>query len=117
MENKKIGFLHATALVSGNMIGTGILLLPTSLAVFGYFSLWGWLISTIGALLLAVVFSRLSRILPLTGGPYIYTNKAFGDFAGFIVGWGYWIAIWTGNAAIVIAFISCLTSFFPILNH
>ncbi|MND57739.1 Arginine/agmatine antiporter [compost metagenome] len=116
MSDKKIGFLQATALVTGNMIGSGIFLLPTSLAVFGYFSLWGWLISTIGAILLATVFARLSRLMPITGGPYAYTQQAFGKTTGFFVAWGYWICVWTGNAAIVIAFVSNLSPFFPILG-
>ncbi|MCO4291738.1 amino acid permease [Solitalea sp. MAHUQ-68] len=117
MPDKKIGFLHATALVSGNMIGTGILFLPASLAVFGYFSLWGWLISTVGAVTLAIVFARLSKLLPFTGGLYIYVDKAFGPLMGFIIGWGYWIAVWTGNAAIVITLVATLSSFFPFLNQ
>lgn len=115
MSDKKIGFLQATALVTGNMIGSGIFLLPTSLAAFGYFSLWGWMISTIGAILLAIVFARLSKLMPVTGGPYAYTQQAFGKTTGFFVAWGYWICVWTGNAAIVIAFVSSLSPFFPVI--
>lgn len=113
MSEKKIGFWHAVSLVTGNMIGSGIFLLPASLAAFGFYSLWGWLISSTGAILLALIFARLSRQYPLTGGLYAYTQKAFGSFPGFIVAWGYWICIWTGNAAIVIAFVSSLSPFFP----
>jgi arginine:agmatine antiporter len=40
---------------------------------------------------------------PATGGPYAYTRLAFGDFAGFLVAWGYWISIWASLPAIAVA--------------
>lgn len=98
------------------MIGSGIFLLPATLAVYGYLSLLGWLVSTCGALLIAYTFMRLSRRFPLNGGPYAYTRLAFGDFSAFIVAWGYWISLWTGNAAIATAFVANLTPFFPVLQ-
>lgn len=116
MKTTQIGLWPAIALVAGNMIGSGIFLLPATLAVFGYFSLLGWLVSGVGALLLAHTFSRLSRQIPVNGGPYAYTRVAFGDLSAFTVAWGYWISLWTGNAAIAIAFVANLTPFFPTLG-
>lgn len=113
---KKIGLWPATALVAGNMIGSGIFLLPTSLAVYGQLSLLGWLVSTTGAILLALTFARLSKMLPFTGGLYLYTQRSYGDFWGFMVAYGYWIALWVGNAAIAVGFVSNLTPFFPLLK-
>ena len=113
MKQAQIGFWPAAALVAGNMIGSGIFLLPATLAVFGQFSLLGWLVSGTGALLLAYTFARLSRLITTNGGPYAYTRWAFGDFSAFVVAWGYWISLWTGNAAIAIAFVANLTPFFP----
>jgi APA family basic amino acid/polyamine antiporter len=107
----------AVALVMGNMIGSGIFLLPASLAPYGGLSLVGWLASTAGALLFALVFARLSRFDPAAGGPYAYTRRAFGDLAGFLVGWGYWIAIWTGLGALAVALVGYLTPFFPSLGE
>jgi APA family basic amino acid/polyamine antiporter len=101
------------ALVMGNMIGSGIFLLPASLSPFGGLSIIGWLVSTVGALLLALVFARLARIDPAAGGPYAYTRQAFGDFAGFIVAWGYWISMWTSLGALAVAFVGYLKPFFP----
>ena len=101
------------ALVMGNMIGSGIFLLPASLAPFGGLSLVGWLVSMAGALLLATVFARLSRLAPADGGPYAYTRRAFGDLPGFLVAWGYWISIWTGLGALAVAFVGYLTPFVP----
>jgi APA family basic amino acid/polyamine antiporter len=97
------------------MIGSGVFLLPASLAPYGGVSLLGWLISTIGALMLALVFARLSRAMPATGGPYAYTRRAFGDFAGFLVAWGYWISMWCTNAALAVAGVGYLDPFVPSL--
>jgi APA family basic amino acid/polyamine antiporter len=101
----------ATALVVGNMIGSGVFLLPSALAEFGGISIIGWLFTAAGAILLALVFARLGRTYPKTGGPYEYSRRAFGDFIGFQTAWGYWIAIWAGNAAIAVAFVGYLATF------
>jgi APA family basic amino acid/polyamine antiporter len=98
------------------MIGSGVFLLPAALAPYGSISLLAWLFTAAGAILLALVFARLSRLVPRAGGPYAYTRAGFGDFAGFLVGWGYWISIWAGNAAISVAFVSYLGVFWPALS-
>jgi APA family basic amino acid/polyamine antiporter len=114
---KKLGLAMVTALVVGNMIGSGIFLLPASLGPFGGISIAGWLISAAGATLVALVFARLSRLVKKSGGPYTFTREGFGDFPGFLVAWGYWISIWTTNAAIAVAFVSYLTVFVPVLGE
>lgn len=76
----------------------------------------GWLFTTMGAMLLALVFARLSRKFPASGGPYVYAREGLGEFAGFLIAWGYWISIWSGNAAIAIALVGNLTVFFPLLK-
>jgi basic amino acid/polyamine antiporter, APA family len=105
------------ALVMGNMIGSGIFLVPASLAPYGGLSIVGWLISTAGALFLASVFAHLSRLQPAAGGPYAYTRGAFGDLAGFLVAWGYWISIWTSLGALAVAFVGYLGSVVPVLSE
>ncbi len=105
------------ALVVGNMIASGIFLLPAALAAYGGISILGWLFTTAGAVLLALVFARLSRVVREAGGPYAFTRRGFGDFAGFLVAWGYWISIWTGNAAIATAFVGYLAFFWAPLGH
>jgi basic amino acid/polyamine antiporter, APA family len=114
-SGRPLGFWTAVALVMGNMIGSGIFLLPASLAPYGGLSLVGWIVSTSGALALALVFARLSRVHPAAGGPYAYTRLAFGDLAAFLVAWGYWISMWTGLGALAVAGVSYLTPFFPVL--
>lgn len=111
-----LGLWTATALVVGNMIGSGIFLLPSALAGFGSVSIVGWGFTAAGAVLLALVFARLARAYPVTGGPYAYSRRAFGDFTGFLTAWGYWIAVWVGNAAIAVAFVGYLAYFWDALT-
>ena len=110
---RPLGLWSATALVVGNMIGSGVFLLPASLAPYGTASLLGWLLATVGALLLAVVFARLGRRYPVCGGPYAFARIAFGDFVGFLIAWSYWISVWCAVAAIAIAFAGSMTSLAP----
>jgi len=109
-----LGLWTATALVTGNMIGSGIFLLPASLAGYGGISLYGWGFSTAGALMVALVFAGLSRQVRGSGGPYAYTRAAFGDLPAFLVGWGYWVSMVAGNAAIAIALVGLLFIAVPI---
>lgn len=116
-SQEKLGFWTSTSLVIGNMIGGGIFLMPAALAAYGGISLLGWVFSAAGAFFMARVFSNLSRLLPnISGGPYAYTRRGFGDFMGFLVAWGYWISIWCSNAAITVSIVSALSTFIPALN-
>jgi len=112
-SKRQIGLVTATALVLGNMIGSGVFLLPASLAPYGGYSLVGWAISAIGALLMAGVFYRLAGRSARAGGPYAYSREAFGDCIGFLVAWCYWISIVGANAAIAVAFASYLSTYIP----
>jgi APA family basic amino acid/polyamine antiporter len=116
-EPQKIGIITTTSLVIGNMIGAGIFLVPSSLASYGSISLLGWIFTAIGALILAKIFSNMSKMfVNKSGGPYAYSKAGFGDFIGFLIAWGYWISIWVSNAAIVVAIIGALSHFFPALS-
>jgi APA family basic amino acid/polyamine antiporter len=116
-EPQKIGIITTTSLVIGNMIGAGIFLVPSSLASYGSVSLLGWAFTAIGALILARIFSNMSKIfVNKSGGPYAYSKAGFGDFIGFLIAWGYWISVWVSNAAVVVAVIGALSHFFPVLS-
>lgn len=110
---QKVGLWIATSLVVGNMVGSGVFLLPSSLAPYGGISILGWLFTSVGALMVALVLARLGSIMPTAGGPYAFTRAGLGDLPAFLVGWGYWISIWTGNAAISLAFVGYMAVFFP----
>jgi APA family basic amino acid/polyamine antiporter len=110
---KPLGLWMATALVVGSMIGSGVFLLPAALAPYGAASLIGWAITLCGALLLAATFARLAVANPATGGPYAYAHRSFGDLAGFGIAWSYWISIWSGMAAIAVAFAGSVGALVP----
>ncbi len=113
----KIGLFTSTTLVVGNMIASGVFLLPATLAAYGGIGLLGWIGSSAGAIVLALLFSKLSKRIPnALGGPYAYTRAGLGDFGAYLVAWGYWISIWCTNAAIAVAFVSYLTVFFEVLK-
>lgn len=112
---RDLGFWTAVSLVMGNMIGSGVFLLPASLAAFRGLSLVGWTISAGGAVMLALVFARLARQVPATGGPYAYTRLAFGEVPGFLVAWGYWLSVVATLAALAVAFVGYLDPFVPAL--
>lgn len=115
-STKGLGLMACTALVVGNMIGSGIFLLPASLAPYGPISLAGWLLTSCGALVLAILFGRLSQLVHKTGGPYAYTEAGYGEFAGFLIAWGYWITLWTGNAAVAVALAGYVGYLFPVIG-
>jgi APA family basic amino acid/polyamine antiporter len=108
-----LGFWSAVAIVMGNMIGSGVFLLPSSLAAYGGLSLAAWLVSAGGAVMLALVLARLARWLPAAGGLYAYTREAFGPALGFLVGWGYWLSSVATLAALAVAFVGYLDPFIP----
>lgn len=112
-QTPTFGIFRSTALVVGNMVGTSIFLLPSVLASYGTMSLFGWLVTSIGAIFLALTFANLSRRFPQSGGPYIYSRRVFGDFVGFQMAWTYWIANWVSNAAVAVAFVNFLSYFWP----
>jgi APA family basic amino acid/polyamine antiporter len=112
-ESRVLGFWAAASIVTGNMVGSGVFLLPASLAPYGGLSIAGWLLSAAGAIALALVFARLARQFPATGGLYAYTRRAFGDVPGFLVAWGYWLSIVGTLAALAVAAVGYLDPFIP----
>jgi len=112
---RELGLAAATAIVVGNCIGSGIFTSAASLASASNpkTALIAWVITAIGSLLIALSFASLGTAMPITGGPIVYTRAAFGDFAGFLIAWTYWVGAWVGNAAIITAFMLYFTYFFP----
>jgi len=108
--SKKLKFQSVVSLVIGSQIGAGVFLLPARLAVLGPISLFGWLISGTGAILLALVFAQLSMLVSKGGGPHVYIEKAFGRRAAFFTAWTYWLISWVGSIAIIVAAVGYLSS-------
>ena len=86
-------------LVATNMVGSGIFLLPATLAGVGSITVIGWAIGFTGALLIALVLARLAQIAPLPGGPCSYAGEALGRYMGFQANAVYWVSCWSGTIA------------------
>jgi len=113
---QKLGLLMCIALVMGNMIGSGVFLLPADLAPLGWNAALGWVATIAGTICLALVFARLSRFLPGGCGAYTYAAEAFGAATGFIVAWSFWISCWVTNAVLAVAAVRNLAILYPALN-
>lgn len=110
-----LGLTSATGLVIGSIVGTGVFAMPAVLAGAGTSSLLVLAVIALGATLLAVLFGQLTRRVPNSdGGLYAYARHEFGDFAGYLTGWCYWIQAWAGNAAIVSAWVFYVDALFGI---
>jgi APA family basic amino acid/polyamine antiporter len=117
LKARSIGVTSATGLVIGSIVGTGVFTMPAVLAQAGTSSLLVLGVIAVGAMLLAVLFGQLTRRVPKAdGGLYAYARHEFGDFAGYLTGWCYWIQAWAGNAAIVAAWVFYVEYLFGISN-
>ncbi|MFK8014143.1 MAG: APC family permease [Gammaproteobacteria bacterium] len=112
-----MGFWQCWSMSVGVMIGSGVFLLPTILAPYGSISFLGWLLTSAGAITIALVLGRLASRTKRSGGFYVYVREAFGDLAGFVVGWSYWISIVFGVAAISVAFAGYASAMMPTLGQ
>jgi basic amino acid/polyamine antiporter, APA family len=112
---RALGLTSATGLVIGSIIGTGVFAMPAVLAGAGTSSLLTLGVIAVGATLLAIMFGQLTKRVPNSdGGLYAYARHEFGDFAGYLTGWCYWIQCWAGNAAIVAAWVFYVDALFGI---
>jgi APA family basic amino acid/polyamine antiporter len=110
-----LGLPSATALVIGSIIGTGVFTMPAVMAGAGTSSILTLIAISIGAVLLGVMFGQLTKRIPNTeGGLYAYARHEFGDFAGYLTAWCYWITCWAGNAAIVASWVFYVEELFGI---
>ena len=109
---RKIGWGVAALLVAGNMVGSGLYLLPASLAPIGSSTIIGWVIATLGALVLAGVFAGLGRFRPQADGVTDFVEQGTGRFLGYQASLAYWAGCWIGNAAIAVAAVGYLAYFF-----
>jgi arginine:agmatine antiporter len=116
-DQDKLGLGLATMLVAGNMIGSGIYLLPASLALIGGISLGGWAVAAIGALLLAAVFGWLAVLRPGSDGLATLVGDRLGRVFGFQTAQFYWLTCWIGDIAVAVAVTGYLAFFLPGLRE
>jgi APA family basic amino acid/polyamine antiporter len=113
----ELGLMSSTALVIGSIIGTGVFTMPAVMAGAGTSSIITLAVIAVGAVLLGMMFGQLTKRVPnVDGGLYAYSRHEFGDFAGYLTAWCYWITCWAGNAAIVASWVLYVESLFGIDN-
>jgi APA family basic amino acid/polyamine antiporter len=109
------------AVVVGGIIGVSIFRLPGPIAALlgkSWLILAVWLLGGIFTLLNANYTAELATMLPQAGGPYVYARHAFGDFAGFVVGWSDWLGNVAALAFLPIAFAEYAVALFaPSFNR
>lgn len=113
---KKLGLTALASVVISSMIGGGIYSLPQNMAAHASVGavLIAWIITGIGMYFLANSFRILSTLRPdLTAGIYMYSRAGFGPFAGFTIGWGYWLCQIFGNVGYAVITMDALNYFFP----
>ena len=83
--SRMLGRWMSAAMVVGTMIGSGIYLLPTTLAPYGYNLVIAFVLAGFGTMCLAFALARLAASMP--GGPFVYVTQAFGETAAFVTLW------------------------------
>jgi arginine:agmatine antiporter len=112
----RMGLFMATMLVTVNMVGTGIFLLPATMASIGTISVLGWLGGAVGAFALGTMFALLGAADPKPGGPYAYARETFGPYTGFQSNYVYWTANLVGNVAVATTVVGYLAELLPALR-
>jgi APA family basic amino acid/polyamine antiporter len=115
---KILGVSFGLAVAIGNTIGGGILRTPGDVAAMlgtPWLFLGVWLVGACYATLGANALAELGTMLPRSGAQYVYARHAFGDYAGFVVGWNDWISTCASTAAISIVLGESLAGLVPSL--
>lgn len=99
----KMGVVHLTILTAVNMLGSGIIMLPTKLAEVGTLSILSWLVTALGSLALAWAFSKCGLYSTKSGGMGGYAEYGFGKSGNFIANYTYAISLLIANIAIAIS--------------
>src|SRR4026208_1080583 len=115
-KERSLGIAACTAIVVGNMVGSGFYLSPSAVAPYGSIAILVWALMGGGATCRGLTVAKLARLRPETGGPYAYTRIAYGDFPGFLIAWVYWISIWASLPVIAVAFAGAIIDMFPGLH-
>ena len=113
---QKMTLMGLTTIVAVNMMGSGIIMLPTNLAKTGAISLLSWIVTALGSMAIAYCFAQLGVLCPRSGGMSAYSEEAHGKSCFFMASFLYYLSLAIGNVAIAISAVGYLTPFFPWLG-
>lgn len=112
-----MGLLALTVMTASNMMGSGVFMLPATLARIGAISVWGWGVAFLAITALALIFCKMSELFPRNGGIIASITASFGPFVGLQMTLFYWLSTWIGNCALLLAGVGYLSYFFPALHN
>jgi putrescine:ornithine antiporter len=113
VQEKKMSLMQLTVIVSVNMMGSGIIMLPTNMAQVGAISLLSWIVTALGSMAIAYGFAQAGVLNQRSGGMSAYAEEAYGKSGFFIVFYLYFLSLAIGNVAIAISAVGSLSSFMP----
>ena len=113
---KKMTLVQLTFIVAVNMMGSGIIMLPTNMAQVGAISLLSWIVTALGSMAIAFGFAQAGIFNQREGGMSAYAEDAYGRSGYFIVFYLYFLSLAIGNVAIAISAVGYLAGFFPSLS-
>ncbi len=114
-SNNKMGVVQLTILTAVNMMGSGIIMLPTKLAEVGTISIVSWLVTAVGSMALAYAFAKCGMFSRKSGGMGGYAEYAFGKSGNFMANYTYGVSLLIANIAIAISAVGYGTEARPVL--
>ena len=112
---RKLGLVDATAIVIGDVVGTAIFLVPNSVAQnlsSAAMILAVWIVTGVLSFFGALAYAELGAMIPSTGGQYVFLRDSYGPLWGFLCGWSFILAIYSGaNATLAVGFATYLSYF------
>ncbi|MDM0110855.1 putrescine-ornithine antiporter [Variovorax sp. J22R133] len=114
--NKKMSVVQLTFIVTVNMMGSGIIMLPANMAQVGAISLLSWIVTAIGSLAIAYGFAQAGIFNQRTGGLAAYAEDAYGKDGYFQVFFLYFLSLAIANVAVASSALGYLAAFFPVLS-
>ena len=113
---KRMSLMQLTFIVAVNMMGSGIIMLPTNMAQVGAISLLSWIVTALGSMAIAYGFAQAGIFNARPGGMSAYAEDAYGKSGYFLVFFLYFLSLAIGNVAIAISALGYLAGFFPFLS-
>src|SRR5438105_1425651 len=115
-QPKKMTLIQLTFMVAVNMMGSGIIMLPTNMAQVGAISLLSWIVTALGSMAIAYGFAQAGLFNDRPGGMSAYAEDAYGKSGYFVVFFLYFLSLAIGNVAIAISAVGYLATFMPWLS-
>jgi putrescine:ornithine antiporter len=115
-QQKKMSLMQLTFIVAVNMMGSGIIMLPTNMAKVGAISLLSWIVTALGSMAIAYGFAQAGLFNQRPGGMAAYAEDAYGKSGYFVVFYLYFLSLAIGNVAIATSALGYLAAFAPALT-